>query len=1132
MFRIKLFLALFCLFPVLSFAATGIDYRTINVDQDYSQADYNGVPLYYFTPQEFHYTGLNPVFPTSISLGTGTATPTSFNVTYYLTLQTVTYQGQVTGYQLLYAHNITEANFATMSSACSTIASLGGPVINCYPLNGDPNILVYDFAYTGQSTTTAGAAGDQYMLPIIVNNGVRARTVDELVAARNYPGEVFLDSVKIPPLDYFQISSNVSDFTGQNPTPIVSLADYFSDPSGSTLNYFFDAASFCLGYTGTDASACTDKPVAYLYDASATAQYPTAEYFTPVPTHKSLHGSNDLNLSLPNNVKLTADCSDTSCSISATWDQPGFASGQVLQFSIYDPVAESYISQHTVSESGATGNSANISLIVSGGGNYQILLTPGTDEPSSSNSYIATDFSAGGQPTPTSGSTEVQLVSSSNPDCDTSTNKPTFYIGDSWGSPTYPSGYTVRTPYLYGKNLCPGIYQVNVTAVGPSPYDELAHATFYVNVSDANNQPSLSTWLSGADEGGVGHGVPTTNLLAPPYKTKPFIPIYIYAGGQDDPKKDLNSFLTLMGSYNDDIQYLNGNSAYGGTSAYFGSSTHKISDVLSEVEDLQFENNSGTWPVLSPPYFNSSVSPNGDPKRWIGYGGINIVPLDPGEDPAPSQYMPQLTGTFTDGVGFIPDYGWNSDVKVFMNSANETEIDDTAQLMAQLTFDYANSPGASLDLEAGLNAPPVVQWFKALADRLAYRGRTFSAFDFAYQFPPQLFAAMGPLGIELISEYDAGAYRAPKTTGHDVDLDHLYGYEEQGWSSTDAQTLYNIFNASNVACTVPQSSSLAKPISWCSLTAQDQIANNNNNWQTPLTGYPEPSNYNVSPQEVMTAYNAQFVPILAVSAAATSRDYVELWYPDLSDQSTESLPNVLRDLPECAALNNAWFAANDTAIDQSGSAANTALKNCLFSSVTVGGQPVQSFKRCGYEPAGYSTCVQTAQGTIGQGSPFTAGTTPCPYHECILISALPGSIPTGTSSSADIQPGGDAQFIEAFTQPLGGFSKVYAPYDQHMLGYGFFALEATEGSQAWGETNGQQAESWYAGGPNLTEVSNQYQGETIHYDPFYFTDEAKTIIQNTWAAGASAEDEIFSGVSAQSGHYIWINSNRNNQKGH
>lgn len=671
------------------------------------------------------------------------------------------------------------------------------------------------------------------------------------------------------------------------------------------------------------------------------------------------------------------------------------------------------------------------------------------------------------------------------------------------------------------KEIKPGIYQINIKAQGinttkSNDPGEIAYTTFYLNVNDTN--PSHDCWIykgkkehcsSSDNQYGIAH----TNLFNHSYggnNPSPMIGAYTYSSY--DATKSLPNMINTYKGYAKDIKDIN--------SQYGSNSSKQINTMLAEIMDLTYlDTNTGLplgfWPANPDGSLNTSAI------------GIN--------EPDTSTWLPQLSeGIHSSGgkVGLTINYAFANPVRADFETYNEQQRNLSSSLLVQqatlIGKGKANdgiSPvdGITLDLEGGYSSPKAAEFYKSVADKLAYQGKWFGLYYFSDMFTPSVIASFGPLGQALISGYDVASYRSIFSPD---DQSKFYS----GWNSNDIANYKKVYYKNQSCFTLKNNHT----VSWCNANLNDTAAENYRLWTSvfegTIWGDCQKTPGLCTPQGAFDAVNGKYQLVVPVSWSATAWSYVELFNPDLSvytatpvqakapycpgfktsdpKPTTDYCPPVMQgnimanssssaslqtgssanpsaDISannQCSVINNDWLKSNDKALDSKpsfdskGNPTNPSaqLSACLFNNISIGANktPIQKYRRC------------DDSGTL-------------PYSKCILVSSLAGSVP----GSTDIINGTQSQYL----QSIAGVYNLSSPnyVGTSMYAFDNFEAASNNGSFLCQDTINASAiqQPWYVGSGNALRPGKPgcdvSKGE-VPYDPFYGTKEFKSIVDQSW----------------------------------
>lgn len=576
------------------------------------------------------------------------------------------------------------------------------------------------------------------------------------------------------------------------------------------------------------------------------------------------------------------------------------------------------------------------------------------------------------------------------------------------------------------KQLLPGIYQINIKASELSgSTTEVAYQTFYINVATGN--PSLAQWKHGY--------VASSNIL------KNFNSIYTYPAGDPVTSYESSGFQSSYEIYGEDLSTINNMMPL-----------HPIKTTFSEIISEQYAYSSQVESAYKISFWK--LVQNANPESQITPSGItnNRESQWPAFTAAVKSVVDPSTGSLGKiGVGLTLNFDFDNNPRAdfsYYNSQQQTYL-ARSLVNAVLTLSEPSPTGTgsiidglAMDLEAGQPSISGSEAFKAIADRLAYNGRWMAFYEFAGAFSPYNIAAFGPLGVAAFSTYDAASQRAPKTTADEQPYEAELPYSLT-FSTNQYEALYAAFiqvaNSESTGSTCSQWKNGPAPIpltvSWCGETINDAVSANSQQFNSNNKG--DAGQYTIS--DAFIALNGKYIPILPTAATSTLWNKVELWQPDM----TKLTAYVMTDGDKCRhpeAITNAFFAQNESALNNPASLQYQELASCLLNDVLLeSGIPVQTFEHCG----------ESTSGAI------------IPYATCILISNLPGAVTSGANNL--FQPPTQSAYVAAILP-------IYSSTIAHSPGYSFFALEtpATNNpliasSAESPPANGSVQEPWYSG---------------------------------------------------------------------
>ncbi|MDF1758966.1 MAG: hypothetical protein P1U40_00345 [Coxiellaceae bacterium] len=686
-----------------------------------------------------------------------------------------------------------------------------------------------------------------------------------------------------------------------------------------------------------------------------------------------------------------------------------------------------------------------------------------------------------------------------------------------------------------GNSFSAGIYQINIKAQGQTSGindpGEIAFATFYLNVNSGN--PSLAEWHNDK------YPSAKTNIFNNDYGQGPHPIIGAYTYSNTDAGNDINNFLNTYENYAKDLAKINENR------------TQPINTIFAQIMGIQYslpnENNptaylssSSYWPVCQDPAANSASCSgmNNDPTQNLKADWVNF------DQPTLSTWLPKLS-TALGETGLTNNLAFTNAVKADFSSYNPTQQMIVAdKIVSTLNMQNVNIDGITLDLEGGFNSPGAVDFYKAVADRLAFQGKFFGIYYFSTMFTPDVIASFGPLGQALISGYDISSYRVTPSSKAPNSI-NTYG----NWQGQE-KYLTNAYQNS-ISC----SSAITTPYrnkSWCNINSNGAYAEGYRLWNSSFSnsywscaGASSAVTALCTPAKAFATLNGKFQIVMAVSQSSTLWSAIELFNPDLTQFTAK--PNTgqcnIDPLPTgqkqpifcqpqqqgfilantidpsskkpsgnpwgyggnnaCSQLDNTWFKTNSASLYASNPTPDqqkiqNQLKECIFQNVEINVNnakvPVQSYSSCGKNP---------------QGEPI-------PYNQCIAISSLPGNLtPAGTSIGPSNQVSYIKNIIGIFKSDSDEGSK-YSGFSNNFVGVSMYALE---NFQSGPNTGAYLCGTAY--NPAITDdkiamfavQQPLYVGSTIPEnkstvcgtnhtptDPYYFTPEYQKLLSETWDA--------------------------------
>ncbi|MDC0534182.1 hypothetical protein OAO18_00060 [Francisellaceae bacterium] len=620
------------------------------------------------------------------------------------------------------------------------------------------------------------------------------------------------------------------------------------------------------------------------------------------------------------------------------------------------------------------------------------------------------------------------------------------------------------------KALSEGVYQINIRANdlnGSSAFN-----TFYIYVSQDGT--TYSQWQSGI--------LPDFNVLHYSAGQK-FGTAYLYTSydftksyARTDWVNSIKNLMDDLGEANDKYQA-------------------NIMDAFVDVNNLSFRGMQGFWPV------DTSVSnyQQGNVVNTIQPNQM-ITNLSDTTSEQPVYMLSELQNSLSSfsGQGNNPSVALtvypSNNLKANFAGFNEQQrhIFADMSIIPALNTDVVN--GISVDLEGGLNSVGDTQFYKLVADKLAYQGKWFSYFYFITVASPAFMASLGPLGALEVSTYDVGVFR-PSATSFDVKMTDpktkkSYGQQPVpgvlsmsseddassppqyvgGWSKESVTALYTAFSQ-DARCNefdFPNGGGeyTLKIHSWCNNSPDMSYSENNRLWtsQVQAAGLPYGS-----PIENIKYFNGKFHLVLPVSWSATQFTENILFNPDL----TPSAPGAKQ--AEGLFMQDQTASVSDCVNQPSLKQAT----NCLFGNVQINKLPLQN---------------------ISQEEDLSKNNIP---H--IVISNLPG-----TTKNAD------GQWTEVERQPQEGY--LYANFGlyedlntgltkNNLVGISAYALENFENVPAAVAANAQLIEG---SPPNAAMQVPWYIGFKPGYvkgtqlTPGYDAEE----IQSIWSAFGNIAKQI------------------------
>ncbi len=346
-------------------------------------------------------------------------------------------------------------------------------------------------------------------------------------------------------------------------------------------------------------------------------------------------------------------------------------------------------------------------------------------------------------------------------------------------------GYSSAGPFTIKQNLLTvtgtlpnqgnGVYQINVRAYDTKT-NESAFNTFYLYFSNDAKATTYSQWQSGSE--------PSFSVLSYTPGQK-FGTAYLYTSHDFTKSYDQQNWETSIKTLLGDISTAD--------NTYHAN----IESAFVDVNNLSFQNNMSYWPL------------SGN----LDYQDGNV------ENSMMSNAMQtNLSYTNTSGqtvhllqslLNFLSQNGNGPQIALTVYPSNNLKADFTGfnDQQRKIFADMSAIPaiaslgtvdGISVDLEGGLNSTGDTQFYKLLADELAYNGKWFSFFYFSTVASPGFVAALGPLGALEVSTYDVGTYREPGAVNlpdgsTQTIIPGTVPLSTQGWSPAQTQALYSAY---------------------------------------------------------------------------------------------------------------------------------------------------------------------------------------------------------------------------------------------------------------------------------------------------------------------------------------------------
>ncbi len=448
------------------------------------------------------------------------------------------------------------------------------------------------------------------------------------------------------------------------------------------------------------------------------------------------------------------------------------------------------------------------------------------------------------------------------------------------GTASQPAGlgYTTAGPFsivngvltVTGALTPESVYQINVRAFDQKT-NASAFTTFYLYVSNKQGATTYAAWQKGAE--------PSFSVLNYQPSQK-FGTAYLYTSHDFTKSYDRNNWEASITTLLNDL----------GTANTYGAN---IQSAFVDVNNLSFQNNEGYWPVA-----NSGDYSAGDVESSIASSGMstNLTYLD-STGQIQNLLEPLLSYLNQDAAGphiALTVYPSNN-LKANFTGFNDQQRKIFADMSAIPALDQNSGivDGISVDLEGGLNSTGDTQFYKLLADELAYQGKWFSFFYFATVESPAFAEALGPLGALEVSSYDVGTYRepgqAPATNLADGSQETIIPgtvpLDSMGWSQSQIKALYGAYLADSAKCdqaTVAGQSYVLTSHSWCNNSTNQSYSENMRIWSSFVQA--ENLLY-ADPIQNMALFNGKFHLIVPVSWSATQYTNLYLFNPDLTSDA-------------------------------------------------------------------------------------------------------------------------------------------------------------------------------------------------------------------------------------------------------
>ncbi len=479
-------------------------------------------------------------------------------------------------------------------------------------------------------------------------------------------------------------------------------------------------------------------------------------------------------------------------------------------------------------------------------------------------------------------------------------------------------GYSSAGPFTIKQNLLTvtgtlpnqgnGVYQINVRAYDTKT-NESAFNTFYLYLSNDAKATTYSQWQSGSE--------PSFSVLsyAPGQK---FGTAYLYTSHDFTKSYDQQNWETSIKTLLGDISTAD--------NTYHAN----IESAFVDVNNLSFQNNMSYWPLSgNPDYQDGNVESSMTSSAmqtnlsYTNTSGQSVYLLQPLLD-----FLSQNSNGPQIALTVYPSNNLKADFTGF-NDQQRKIFADMSAIPAIASLGTVD--GISVDLEGGLNSTGDTQFYKLLADELAYNGKWFSFFYFATVASPGFVASLGPLGALEVSTYDVGTYREPGAVNFpdgstQTIIPGTVPLANQGWSPSQTQALYSAYFKDTQKCDQVSESGgqyVLTVHSWCNNSTNQSYSENNRLW----TSFIQANNLlYTDPLQNMALFNGKFHLVLPVSWSATQFTNLYLFNPDLTSDAEGLFMKNESNASDCANL-----------------ASLTSIQACLFGNTDPNlGLPIQA----------------------------------------------------------------------------------------------------------------------------------------------------------------------------------------------